>query len=383
MRSVRAQGSDAVKILLIDGSADTSSKDCMDGYLAALKRAGHEVLVYAANGRLNVAGNYLDYLWRKSQRLGEDRPRPTAYDSLYWAGIWSLEMALRTDPDVIIVMAGMYFSKLNMQLLRKASYPYSKMVLLMVDSPWDDNQAVNVLSLYDTVFVNERASLPIYRQYNEQSYYLPSCYSPERHHPGIQVDDDVPSFDVVFVGSAFRERVELLSAVDWTGINLGLFGNWSGLGSRSKLRQYVHGAVVRDEDGKKVEVPGAISNDYAAQLYRRAKICLNLYRTRLSHPPVPVPSGMAQSLNPRAYELAAVGVFQLSTDRAEALDLFGACLPTFKTAEELEREIRRYLAMPTTCQSMAQQQMRLVQGHTFDARVAQMMFVLEAQTVAA
>jgi spore maturation protein CgeB len=360
-----------VKILLIDGTADTSSKDCMDGYLAALKRAGVETFVYAANGRLNVAASYLDYCWRKSERLGEGRPRPTDMDVAYWAGIWSIEMALRTDPDLILVMAGMYFSKLNMQLLRKATYTQSKMALIVVDAPYDDNQAVNVLHLYDAVFVNERASVPMYREYNLNTYYLPACYDPGRHRPDLPVGVDTPRHDVVFVGSAFRERVELLSAVDWSGIDLGLYGNWSGLGSRSKLRQFVRG--------------GPVPNAYAAQLYRASKICLNLYRSRLSDPPVPLPSGMAQSLNPRAYELAACGVFQVSDYRDEVRDLFHAGVPMFTSAAELERCLRMWLEPERegVRRMLAEEQSRYVEGHTFDARVAQMLDILQQQSAAA
>lgn len=351
-----------MRLLLIDATADTSSRDYFDGYAAALKRAGVETYVYNANGRIGVAASWLDYCWQKGKRLGEDRPRPNALDTLYHAGIWSLEMALRLDPDWIIVVAGMYFSKLNMQLLRKASYPFSKMALMICDAPFDDNQIVNCLGLYDQIFVNEQASVPIYQQFNPEVTYLPACYDPERHHPAIEIPEGTPSHDVLFVGSAFRERVDLLSAVDWTGIDFALYGSWSGLGSRSKLRQYVRG--------------GPVSNDQAAQLYRAAKVCLNLHRSRLSSPPVPLPPGMAKSLNPRAYELAACGAFTLSDRRDELPAVFGDLVPTFSTPKELEGLIRAYVPAEPLRRSVAARLPAAAAGHTYDARTATLLEVL-------
>jgi spore maturation protein CgeB len=272
-------------------------------------------------------------------------------------------MALRIMPDWILVLSGMFFPMQAMALLRKASWPHCKMGLLICDSPFDDNQIVNCLGLYDAVFTNERASVPLYRQYNPASFYLPACYDSYRHRPDLPVPAEAPRHDVVFVGTAFTDRVATLSAVDWTGIDFGLYGNWEQLGSRSKLRRHLRG--------------GPVPNDYAAALYRNAKIGLNLHRTRLSSPNVPLPPGMAQSLNPRAYELAACGVFQVSNERAEAYDVFGDSFPTFINAAELEAHIRYGLRHPEECARLSDLQCASAQGHTYDARAATLLNCLE------
>jgi spore maturation protein CgeB len=352
-----------VKILIIDGSADTSSRDTFDGYYAALKRAGHETYVYAASRRIAPAGNWLDYSWRQAKRINPDAPRPNTADVMYMSSVWSVEMALRIMPDWILVLSGMFFPMQAMALLRKASWPHCKMGLLICDSPFDDNQIVNCLGLYDAVFTNERASVPLYRQYNPASFYLPACYDSYRHRPDLPVPAEAPRHDVVFVGTAFTDRVATLSAVDWTGIDFGLYGNWEQLGSRSKLRRHLRG--------------GPVPNDYAAALYRNAKIGLNLHRTRLSSPNVPLPPGMAQSLNPRAYELAACGVFQVSNERAEAYDVFGDSFPTFINAAELEAHIRYGLRHPEECARLSDLQCASAQGHTYDARAATLLNCLE------
>jgi spore maturation protein CgeB len=112
-------------------------------------------------------------------------------------------------------------------------------------------------------------------------------------------------------------------------------------------------------------------NATTAALYRRAKIGLNLHRTskgfgrgapRIAH---------AESLNPRAYELAASGCFQISDARAEIAEVFGGAVPTFTTPDDLTRRIRGYLANPDVRDHLAAAAQRAVQGHTFAARAQQ------------
>lgn len=352
-----------MRILIVDGSADTSSRDTFDGYFSAIKRAGHETYVYAASRRIAPAGNWLDYSWRHAKRADPNTPRPNTADVMYMSSVWSVEMALRIMPDWVLVLSGMFFPMRAMRLLRQASWPHCKMALMVVDSPFDDNQVVNCLPLYDLVTTNERASVPLYQQYNPNVLYLPACYDQDRHRPNLEIPDDIPRHDCVFVGTAFTDRVDTLKAVDWTGIDFGLYGNWEQLGSRSKLRKYLRA--------------GPVPNDYAAALYANAKVCLNLHRTRLSSPNVPLPPGMAQSLNPRAYELAACGVFQISNERAEAAEVFGDSLPTFNSPAALEAQIRYGLRHPQECARLADLQCQAAQGHTYAARAATLLNVLE------
>ena len=97
-----------------------------------------------------------------------------------------------------------------------------------------------------------------------------------------------------------------LDAIDWTGIDLGLYGNWEALPARHPLRRYVAGKqITTTRPRRSIGV----------------QIGLNLYRET---PPARPP---AESLNPRAYELAACGVCALSEVRAEGQELFGSWSP--------------------------------------------------------
>src|SRR6185369_10138735 len=138
------------------------------------------------------------------------------------------------------------------------------------------------------------------------------------------------SHDVVFVGSGFPERIDWFNAIDWTGIDLGLYGTWKGLGLKKQVK-----ACIR---------MGQVNNEYAAGLYRRAKIGLNLYRTHQGWGANRTRiTTVAESLSPRAYELAACGAFHLSDYRAEVVEQFGDLVPTFTTPQEAAALIRLWL----------------------------------------
>ena len=79
-----------------------------------------------------------------------------------------------------------------------------------------------------------------------------------------------------------------------------------------------------------------MDNARAGALYRKARIGLNLYRATGGAP--------AESLNPRAYELAADGVFTVAQPRAEQTERLGGSVATFTTPGELEERIRTHLA---------------------------------------
>ena len=168
--------------------------------------------------------------------------------------------------------------------------------MIMTESPNQDDEQVGWARTVDVVWTNERSSVARFAEYNPNSHYWRHAIDPVRHYPGAVMPEQ-PTHDVVFVGTGWQERIALLSAVDWTGIDLGLYGSWELLPADSPLRQCVRGGVT--------------ANAVTAQLYRNAKVGVNLHRTSdyytaeggISH------ISYAESLNPRCYELAATGCF--------------------------------------------------------------------------
>jgi spore maturation protein CgeB len=270
-------------------------------------------------------------------------------------------------PDVVIVVAPTRPAGL-IETLLKAGHCVTA---LFTESPYEDAAERAIARQVAGCWTHERASLPAFQSVTDRVAYLPHAWHPAVHtstpHP---FDAALPAHDVVFVGGGVRERITFFNAIDWTGIDLGLYGIWRNLGLKPAVE-----ACIQSE--------GPISNLLAAALYRRARIGLNLYRRLPSHlvPDRPEHWVTAESLNPRAYELAACGCFQLSERRAEVYEVFGSLVPT--VGEEPEQDIRRWLRWATLRGSADAADLReMVAGHSWVDRVAQVLADLRAWTLA-
>jgi spore maturation protein CgeB len=344
----------------VGAGAEFSTKDVETGYGDALQHElGPNLFYYDLASRLTLAQRWLTWLW--TARGKDPERRPGWPEAIYRGSVEALELALRYEVDWVLVISGMFLHPDAVGLMRRAGL---RTAVLFTESPYEDVPQAKLAGLVDMCWTTERTSVAALRQANPRTAFLGHAYDPARHAPAAADEHDVPAHDVVFVGTGFAERCELLERVDWTGIDLGLYGTWTLLGSRHKLRKFIRG--------------GTVDNVRTAALYRRAKIGLNLYRSSRNYGRQPVRVQGAESLNPRAYELAACGVFQLSDSRAEVYGTFGWSVPTFSSAHELERLVREYLVRPAdraAATSMAQQQ---VAPHTFAARAAQVLADLES-----
>ena len=162
--------------------------------------------------------------------------RPGWPDTIYRASIEAFEMALRYDVDWVVVISGMYFHPDVLELMHRARF---RTAVLFTESPYEDDKQAQGRRPCRSV-LDDRAHVA----QRLHARYLRHAYDPQRHRPAAAASD-VPAHDVVFVGTGFAERIELLAGVDWRGIDLGLYGEWSLLGSRHKLRQYVRGTVYQ------------------------------------------------------------------------------------------------------------------------------------------
>ncbi len=343
---------------MVHPGASFSTADVYNGYLGALTRQCHTIHEYRLDERLEVAARHLRTLWRYTKRAG----KPSSADVIWEACQQIVTRALYYHVDAVLIVSTMYLHPDFLVLLRRAHIPS---IVIGTEHPYDDAAFARLLPYIDVAFVNERSSVAALRVVNEDVYYLPHAYDPETHRPGAQPgDEDVPAHDVVFVGTLFQERIDLLAGVDWTGIDLGLYGAVDLLPKRHPLRQHVRA--------------GVIDNRKAAALYRRAKIGLNLYRTSQGFGEDVPHIAHAESLNPRAVELAACGAFHLSNERREVWAVFEDTVPTFIESAGLEDNIRFYLNRPTHRAHLARQLPRRVEHLTFDRQAAYMVSTLRA-----
>jgi len=344
-----------MKIMLVHPGATWSTHDVWWGVKEALERAGVELVHIALDGRLEFAARFLDFMYRRHQgRL----PVPTMNDKVYMASAGMVERALRFMPDWVLIIAGGNLHPDGIALLRRARM---KVAIILTESPYQFDQEEILAERCNVVFTNERTAVEAFRPYCERAYYWQHAIDGARHLGSSDIAD-VPSHDVVFVGTGFIERIKLLRAIDWTDIDLGLYGEWTLLGSRNWLRRYVKEKLT--------------ANARAAALYRKAKIGLNLHRTSVEYECDTEHFSDAESMNPRCYELAAAGCFFITDWRAEIEDVFGDLVPTFKTAEEAENLIYYYLEHDDEREAIAAQLPDLVKHETFDERITDLLAVL-------
>jgi spore maturation protein CgeB len=327
-----------MRILFCTPAADFSIADVGRGLRAALVRQGHEVKDYEISKRLAyhaaaMGPQFKENLYAVSKQASEN----------------ILIEAIYHQAELVLIVSALVYHPIAMALLR---WGRIRTAVVHTESPYCDDQQLEWSQAYPEAlyFTNERTSA---RQFGW--HYLPHSYDPEIHKPSRHslAGED---YDVVFVGTGWPERIRVFEQVNWDGIRVRFYGLWPQLSVTSPLRKYY--------------VEGLVPNHEAVRIYQRAKICLNMHRAHEG----------AESLNPRAYELAACGAFQISDVRQEGVELFGEAVPTFRTAAELEALIRRYLADPGGRRRCAEQARRRVKNCTFDQRLHGMMAVLEEYT---
>lgn len=344
-----------MKVLLLHPGASWSTADVESGLRFGLKHHGVHVISYRLDQRIEMAHKWLHVMWRKKRKGDQALAKPHRGDVIYQAGVGALEMALRHQVDVVLVVSAMFLHPDVVVMMKRAGL---RVTVLFTESPYDHERELDMATRVDGCWTCERSVLRDFQAVNPNAGYLPHGWHPERHRPDAPLDADVPSHDVVFVGTAFPERVKWFNTIDWSGIDLGLYGMWKGHGLKAQIRGCVH--------------DGAVRNEFASMLYRRAKVGLNLYRLSKGFGSYAPMAHVAESLSPRAYELAACGAFHLSDYRDEVPETFGDLVPTFQTPTEAAALVRLWLADAEGRAAVAAQ---------LPARVAEASWIHRAATV--
>lgn len=355
-----------MRLMVVDPAADWSTRDVFNGLVHGLTTAGHEVLPFYYGRRIAMLQKALHYNWLAQGKTDAERGQhPLPVEGMRTASELAVTWAMRHEPDWVIVVSSMFFHPDAYIFLRRAGL---KTAVMLTESPYDVDKEARHAQLVDLAWTNERSAVSLLRTINPQTFYLRHAFHPENHRPDDPDDlDEFPSHDVVFCGTGFPERIEMLSAIDWTGIDLGLYGMWSHLPGRHRLRQYIKGGVT--------------PNPVTAALYRRAKIGLNFFRQTMGFgKKAPrIVSGI-ESLGPRNYELAATGCFHLSDYRPEVEETFGTLVPTFRSAEELQRLLQRWLPDHSGRTAIRKLLPVAVSGHSWDERAVQIIADLQQAT---
>lgn len=328
-----------MRILFVHPSAQVSIFDVARGYRSALERAGHEVFDYSMRHRIEYHHTALPEHVRNAAPMYKMASETILNEALY------------CNADLVLVISGLNVHPVFLWLLNKVNIPAA---VVLTESPYDDEQQKMWTDLTSegvtaqlTVFTNDAYSA---RQQGWE--FLPPSFDPAVHKPM----PSNPEFecDVLMVGTGWEERQAFLEAVDWSGIDLRIYGVWPGLQNNpnSPLHRFHR--------------PMVIDNAHVAEMYSSARICLNIHRT----------SDVAETPNPRIYEVAACKAFQLSDPRKGLARTFYNSIPTFNTPLGLQNSVRHYLERESLRLDLADTAHKLVQDHTFDNRVAALVAAL-------
>ncbi len=187
--------------------------------------------------------------------------------------------------------------------------------------------------------------------------FVPTGCDPELHRPVTLNPSELAEFgcEIGFAGAGYRNRNHLFAGL--TDYNLKLWGvDWNA----SELRRCIQGQNKR------------FDNEDFVRIVAGSRINVNLHASA-SHTGV---DAEYDAVNPRVFEVAACGGFQLS-DACRGLDRFfdsESELPVYHGLQDLRSLIDHYLAHPDECEAIATRaRERALRDHTYDVRAQTML----------
>ena len=216
---------------------------------------------------------------------------------------------------------------------------------------------------YDYWFVIQQASCvdALKRAGARQVNYLPMAADPALHRPLRLSEAEQAEYgaDVSFVGAGYANRRTVLPgwlSKDWS---FKLWGNeWEGADSLSPVLQ---------RDGARIDTETCI------KVFNATSVNLNLHSC--------TGDGLdpeADFVNPRTFELAACGAFQLVDERALFPDLFASNeMVRFSSVADVPSLIRTWLADASgRSEIAAAARRRVLAHHTYKHRVSELLAVI-------
>lgn len=268
--------------------------------------------------------------------------------------------AASVKPDIIIAVAQAPLGKEILLRLKTLNIP---LVFWFVEdfrilTYWEE-----IAQYYDYIFTIQKKdffdklkSIGI-----KQCYYLPQACSPSHHCTLTLSDHEISNYgsDLSFMGAGYYNRkVFFQKLIDF---NFKIWG--SGWDLSSPI-----GSLVKKEGTR-------VSEKDCVKIYNASKINLNLHSSTFHEGVNPI----GDFVNPRTFEIAACGGFQLVDHRSELAELFeaGKEIICFKDIDELRTLIIYYLKNPDERKKIASMgQERAIRDHTFENRMREMLSIV-------
>jgi spore maturation protein CgeB len=338
-----------VRWVVAQPGPDFSVHDTYVGWVEALRAAGQHVVEFNLSERLTVYGAALKQVGAEvfQKMFTAEQAYALAADGLN-------SMLYKAWPDILFVVSGFFIPT---EILDKARRTRTRVVVLHTESPYEDERALTLAPYADLMLVDDPTNVDRFAQVTK-ALYMPKAYRPSVHHPGPAVPG--LECDLAFVGTAFESRIDFFERMDLDGLDVLLAGNWTQLAADSKLRPFLaHG------EGE------CLDNEKAADVYRSARVGLNLYRREAQSPEL----AAGWAMGPRELEMAACGLFFLRDPRGEG-DQVLDMLPTFGSPGEASELLRYWLARPDERRQLADKAREAVADRSFDRNAAALLRLL-------
>ena len=340
----------APRVMVIHPGHSHSTSDVFDGLCAGLAMNDVNVVPFVWDRALQVLGAII--IGAQAGGVVKPSRAEDAMRFVSWlAAADAINLAIDQDVDAAIVVNGLLFPPDRAQVLSHLGIPVA---CYGTEAPYFLKEERDIAPFYTHWFTNERTCV---KRFDTQSFYLPHAYNPALHTPGAI--DPTKAVDAVFIGGGYPERQALL---DGQGVTtLGTLWHLDIDAERGKADT---GRGARYSEG-------AIENTETSAWHRSAKVALNLHR-RMTYLETggAVPPG-SESLGPRAYEIPAVGGFQLIDDeRAEVYEVFGDSAATFRAWDraDLAYQLRYWLTHDDARERQQRAQAEAIRPHHWGNR---------------
>lgn len=268
-------------------------------------------------------------------------------------GIISLAHVAEDPPDLVLAMAQ---APLSMAVLEQLRRKKILTAMWFVENFRHLTYWQQMAAGYDFWFVmqKEPCQEALTRAGAPHVFYLPLAADPTIHKPFVVSDEERLELgaDVSFLGAGYKNRRELLPGLvgqEWT---FKLWGNeWNEPGILSEVLQ---------RGGSRID------SETAVKIFNSTAVNVNLHSfTGQGLDP------QGDSLNPRTFELASCGAFQVIDNRTLLPELFDeSMLGVFSKAEDLVRTVRNFHQEPEQRSAMAEQsRLRVLDAHTYEHRM--------------
>jgi len=165
-----------MRVMVVHPGADCSVSDVHDGLVDGLRRNGIEAESLNSNDRL--------YFYIHAHVPDRNGNLKLAFNELQSVALTSREVmteAYMFWPQVIIFVSGFFINPDILPILRSRGH---HLVLWATEAPYEDDKQLAVAAAFDTVILNDPATIDAYRKVNPRTWYIGHSFDPRRHKPG-------------------------------------------------------------------------------------------------------------------------------------------------------------------------------------------------------